>query len=153
MRVLQFQKYKRKEDSGRRGSLQEAGQREGITDGRKPGKSSSRKWEPDCRRGFRKNKLGKNDTNAHTHGERVDERPAEWRWQIHTEKRRAAHKHTPGWPFLMAVLVCNCYLAFSLNLSSDRMRGCMHAHTHMEPQQLWSEIDSKCTNSQRRSEK
>lgn len=49
---------------------------------------------------------------------------------------RGAHKHTPGWPFLMAVLVCNWYWAFSLTLSSGHtcgcVRACLRAHTRTE---------------------
>lgn len=48
----------------------------------------------------------------------------------------AAHKHTPGWPFLMSVLVCNWYWAFSLNLSSGHKHGCLHAHTQKEPRRV-----------------
>lgn len=81
---------------------------------------------------LQKNKLGKNDTNAHAEGGKGGQTP---RWMkianTHSEAKGSAQTHT--WvAYLMAVLVCNWHWAFSLNLSSDHMCGCMHAHTHME---------------------
>lgn len=70
-------------------------------------------------------------TQVHTHrGERVCEHPTERRWQIHAVKGRDAHKHTPGWPFLMFVLVCNWYWEF-FSKFIFWSHAWQHARTHL----------------------
>lgn len=107
--------------------------REGITDGRKPGKSSSRKWEPDCGRGFRKTNFAK-VTQVYTHKwEKVYKCYAERRWQIHIVKWR--HATWVAFPDGCACLQLVLGIFFECTFWSHAWLH-VSAHTHMEPQQL-----------------